>query len=310
MTDSTARTAYKALTALDGQEAVIERRHRRHLWHLALFFGYFAISIPVFYFLEGWRPLHTTLFTMSIVTGVGYGHVAPSGDFSMVLTTVWIVAGLCVFATVAGQVLDFAVQRQVNASVELLEKMEDVNHVLGFRERQKAVKLSHFLAGLLNVSAFYIFAVLLFVSYFGEGWCRAVYLAAISVLKLDSLCLLDGVHCSAGWQSSEGGQRLDEILAIIWGIVTFGVVGHFFVTAAAYLGDDPEPTLTRVKKITEERFSRMDADGDGIVRRAEFLRDRLIQGGLCSAEEIDRILKNFDVLDKDKSGFVNSADLA
>lgn len=46
----------------------------------------------------------------------------------------------------------------------------------------------------------------------------------------------------------------------------------------------------------------MDLNKDGRISRSEFLRDRLIQDGLCDKETVDAILRNFDRLDTEGYG--------
>eukprot|EP00928_Gymnodinium_smaydae_P074992 TRINITY_DN57_c1_g1_i1.p1 TRINITY_DN57_c1_g1~~TRINITY_DN57_c1_g1_i1.p1 ORF type:complete len:335 (-),score=88.52 TRINITY_DN57_c1_g1_i1:45-1049(-) len=298
----------------DGQAVVDERRRKRWACHAGLLVGYLASGCLIYYFLEGWNPLQSLVFVLSIVTGVGYGHLVPSGELALVVTAAYIIAGLVVFATVAGQILDMVVQLEIEAAADLLHKGmsggSDADSKLSYRKRCEQRRRDTFITGLVNVVVLYVFAICLFVFKYEESVGNATYLASLSVLKLDSICLLDGVHCSAGWHSSRGGEALDLLLAIFWYVLTYGIVGHFLVAASSYFGADPEPVMTKVESMTSTRFQRMDFDGDGKVKRSEFLRDRLIQGGIASAEAIDRILANFDELDKDGSGAVNMRDVS
>jgi len=92
-------------------------------------------------------------------------------------------------------------------------------------------------------------------------------------------------------------------------VVTFSVVTHFIVSASHYLGSDPDTAVSRLHHISTDRFARMDVNIDGKISRSEFLRDRLIQDGICDIEALDAILRNFDRLDKDKSGHINICDM-
>lgn len=272
--------------------------------YVALFVAYFAISLVAYRALEGWSAAQATIFTLSIVTGVGYGHIVPSGDSTLIFTSVWIILGLVVFATIAAQVLDVIMQVEIEAASYLASKVSGIEEAQDYEEKRIAAKRTQFLAGVVNISVLYICSCVLFIGYYEESFSKGLYFASLSVLKLDSVCILPEVHCG------EGSTNQDLAIATVWYILTFSTVAHFLISASRYLGHDPEPIMTTVTHMTQERFSRMDVDGDGIVRRAEFLRDRLIKGGICSQEEVDRILANFDQLDKDKNGYIDQKDVA
>jgi len=314
----------------DGQEIVKERRRKRHLMYLGLLVGYLNGSCVVYWLLEGWNPLQALVFNLSIVTGAGYGHLAPSSQISMLVTSFTIMAGIMMFATIAGQVLDFIMQSEIDAAAEFIDKASDIyeqrddagnpqtgydaqttkKHHEDFKAKQMSARKTAFLTGCLNMAVISVFAVIWFMFGYGLTFCEAMYFASLAVMKLDSLCTLDGVVCAAGAHTSRGGEATDLLLAIVWCIVTYSTIGHFMAATCNYLGHDQEPVMTKVSVISKKRWARMDKDGDGRIHRADFLRDRLIQGGIASAIDIDHILANFAELDKDKSGTLTAKDVS
>eukprot|EP00429_Kryptoperidinium_foliaceum_P006063 CAMPEP_0176016566 /NCGR_PEP_ID=MMETSP0120_2-20121206/7917_1 /TAXON_ID=160619 /ORGANISM="Kryptoperidinium foliaceum, Strain CCMP 1326" /LENGTH=142 /DNA_ID=CAMNT_0017349567 /DNA_START=260 /DNA_END=685 /DNA_ORIENTATION=- len=134
-------------------------------------------------------------------------------------------------------------------------------------------------------------------------------MSTIIVLRLDNLCTLEEVTCSHGWHTNSGGNPVSLALAALWYILTYGTIGHFLAAASAYLGTETDAEMTTLQRVDMLRLTRMDTDGDGIVTKLEFLRDRLIQGGVCSAGDIDTILRNFDELDITRTGFLNHRDV-
>mmetsp|Transcript_36647 Transcript_36647/g.77893 ORF Transcript_36647/g.77893 Transcript_36647/m.77893 type:complete len:307 (+) Transcript_36647:105-1025(+) len=293
---------------LDGSAKVKAQRKRTKML-LAVLSGIYVFGgWGIFYIFESWDLLESLLFTLSILTGIGYGHVAPASSGGMVFSAVYIVCGLVLFSSLAGEVLEWMMEAEISTLMSSVKDftngaMETVR--LTYEERMQRRKRRHFMVGVINLSVLYIAAVLMMVFYFREDLVSAIYLSAISVMKLDSICLLQGVPCNDE-DSSVGSLTF----AIVWYVVSFATVGQFMVAASSYLGSDPEVSVSRLHVMNSDRLARMDADHDGKVSRSEFLRDRLLQDGLVDSEVIDAILRNFDRLDKDKSGYISTKDVA
>lgn len=295
----------------DGTSAVEDKRKRKRLMYLVLMVVYVVGGMLFYYLVEGWNPAESLILSLSVLTGVGYGHLIPSGDsvLGMVFTAFYILAGLVLFASIAGQILELIMQSEINAVMDAVKAVgSDQNVDTCYVQAQKSDKRHQFVVGCINIGVLFLGAVLLFKLAFGEDVVDAIYLASVSVLKLDSVCLLDAVKCSHGWHSSAGGSFHWLCFAAFWYVLTYGIIGHFLVSATNYLGVDPQASVSKIKTLSHERLERMDRDGDGHVTRDEFLRDRLIQDSLCDAEKIDAILQNFDNLDKNKSGTLTKHD--
>jgi hypothetical protein len=63
------------------------------------------------------------------------------------------------------------------------------------------------------------------------------------------------------------------------------------------------------RSLDESLLLRLDKDGDG-VDRLEFVTGTLVDLGLVSERALAAVLKRFDELDTDKSGFLSPADFA
>jgi len=299
-------TGYAPLEQTDGQAAVDARRKQRRIILFSGFGAYMAVGALLYYFVEGWSLLQTSIFNLSILTGVGFGHVAPGTDAGKVVTSIWIWLGIFVYASVGGQILDWLMGWEIDTVKNIFEKPADSD---SFHDKRKTDRRNAFLAGTANAVGMYVLAVLYFVIRYHAVFSDAMYDAAVSVFNLDSVCTHADVHCSVGWHSSEAGEAADMILALFWAIAMFSTMGHFVATFAAYMGADSAPALSRIQALTKDRLLRMDVDMDGKIRRSEFLRDRLIQSGMCEAKEIDLILKNFDELDKSGTGTIDAKDV-
>eukprot|EP00931_Biecheleriopsis_adriatica_P008545 TRINITY_DN109702_c0_g1_i1.p1 TRINITY_DN109702_c0_g1~~TRINITY_DN109702_c0_g1_i1.p1 ORF type:complete len:309 (-),score=53.68 TRINITY_DN109702_c0_g1_i1:120-1046(-) len=293
---------------LDGQAAVEARRRNRQLNVLIAFLSWIIGGMLLFSVIEGWDPLETLLFNFSILTGIGYGHIVPGNPAGQVAASVWIVCGLCIFSAIAGQLLDVFMQLEIDTVSQAVTS--NAQNALTLHEQRVVERRSALISGVLNVTVVYALAVLIFIFHYGERVVDAVYLASVTVFGMDNVCGVDGVHCSTAWKSSGGGKTPDMLLAVLCYIVIVPSLLNYAGSLSVFVGADTAPVLSRITKMNKDRFSRMDLDGDGKIKRSEFLRDRIIQGGLCPAEQVDIILKNFDTLDTKGTGVLNKEDIA
>lgn len=234
----------------------------------------YLVGGVVFYHLtEGWSVLEGSVFALSVVTGEFLESVMEVEKSSLLESVKHKVSGV-------GE----------NAGKTYQEEVQD---------RKK----HQFITGSFNIIIFGAASVLYTKFIAGEDWAHSIYLSSIYVLQMDSLCAIDSVKCNH--KDSNASSLLS---AIAWYFVSYGVVGHFLVSASKYLSSDPDATVSRVRSVTAARIIRMDTNGDGLVGRLEFLCDRLIRDELATQEAIDEIIENFGRLDKDKSGFIHMSD--
>jgi len=291
----------------DGTGYLVLKKARKRRMYLVLGAVYFLVAMGIFKLVEGWDPSETSVFLLSILTGCGYGHIIPSTKLGLVWTSIFIVLGLMLFASMAGQILEYLVQGEIEYVVSVLEPgFQDADT---HNEKKKESRRHQFVVGIVNVGVLLLGSFLWCIAVFKYDFADSAYYSAVTVLKLDNICTLNEVTCSHGWHTSSGGNPKSLCISALWYVLTYGTIGHFLVAASNFLGTDDEARMTTVKKIDNRRLNRMDKDGDGKVTKAEFLRDRLIQGGLCKPEDVDAILANFEELDKDKSGLISKEDL-
>lgn len=291
---------------LDGAARVQAKRERLEMFYGIMSILYFVTGTVVFNFVEGWNPLECTIYTLSVLTGIGYGHIAPSTSPGKLFSALFTLLGMVLFASIAGQILDFMTQGEISAVLEAVAETSAADQDGGrksYHAKQQAKKKTNFLVGCFNLSVLSLASVTSMIFYFGETPVNAIYLSSISVLRLDSICLLDGVECGPAGTGS-------LVFTIFWYVATYSIIGHFLLSASSYLGVDPDACLSKVQVLTEQRMERMDIDNDGKVSRSEFLRDRLIQDGLCTENAVDAILRNFDALDANRSGMLGKRDMA
>jgi len=285
------------------QERIIRLRY---FALLGIFLAYVVLGIVFYTVVEGWSVMECVIVILSIVSGVGYGHIVPQTDTGMCFTSVYIFAGLMLFGVMAGKILDTIVGAEIAAMTAMVK-----DHMSGANSQEAQAKLhqeqtrkkrAQFIVGLVNVSVLCGSAMLFFTLSFKEGPKKAMYLAAVSALKMDSLCAVDAIHCSKG----DTGPLA---FTVVWYVLTYTIVAHFMVSTCSFLGMDSDGALHIVKHLNSQNLKTMDADGDGNVSRSEFLRAQLLENKLVEQDVIDTILNNFDMLDKDGSGGLSKGDL-
>jgi len=298
---------------VDDDSVVVDsaRRKRRRVY-LAVFVAYVTAGLCFYWATEGWSINETLVFTLSVLTSCGYGHLDPESPAGRVFTTFYVLGGLVICAVFAGEMLDLLVSMEIEALANAMKKRAACGpDVAGPSSEEDMVRSRrrHFVTGVVNLAALLTLSVALFWLCFGERFVDALYFAFVTTLKLDSICISKAVHCDHKWQVSSGGFSWWLLFTVLWYVVTYEIIGHFFVATSTYLGVDHTPRMTRLQSVSRGRLERMDQDGDGRVTKLEFLRDRLVQGGLCSADDIDTIFRNFDELDTDHSGILDLADV-
>jgi len=255
----------------DGSGPLAAKQKRMRMMYCVFGVVYLVGGSAFFYFVEGWYPRN-----LGLPDGLGDQH-----------------AHVCGKVPCGGRL---RVSQALPTAMALSRRT--------YQEKVQNQKFRSFLVGCTNIILMCLISVLTMRFYFNEGWVSAIYLSSISVLKLDSICLLSGVICN----HTQGSVQW-LIFTTVHCVVTFSVVTHFIVSASHYLGSDPDTAVSRLHHISTDRFARMDVNIDGKISRSEFLRDRLIQDGICDIEALDAILRNFDRLDKDKSGHINICDM-
>jgi len=292
---------------IEKEDKAQERDSNNRLYCLlGIFAAYVVLGIVFYTVVEGWSVMECVIVILSIVSGVGYGHIVPKTDTGMCFTSVYIFAGLTLFGVLAGKILDSIVGAEIAAMTAMVkDHMSGANSQEAqakLQEEQRKKKRAQFIVGLANVSVLCISAMLFFTISFKEGPKKAMYLAAVSALKMDSLCAVDSIHCSKG---APGPLAF----TVVWYMLTYTIVAHFMVSTSSFLGMDSDGALHIVKHLNSQNLKAMDADGDGNVSRSEFLRAQLIENNLVEQDVIDTILNTFDLLDKDGSGELGKGDL-
>lgn len=74
-----------------------------------------------FHFVEGWSWLNSYFFTVVTLSTVGYGELVPATPLGKIATTLYILAGLGVFAAAIQHVGRVTVTRRLKARADLRE---------------------------------------------------------------------------------------------------------------------------------------------------------------------------------------------
>lgn len=124
------------------------------------------------------------------------------------------------------------------------------------------------------------------------------------------MCVISGITVGFGDYSPQSqGERLAAVFFLPVAVAIFG----------QFLGRVASSYMDRQNRRREEEYlsrtltlcdlNRMDTDHDGRVDRGEFLSFMLVAIHRVSQEDIDKNMRLFDKLDREKTGYLTKQDL-
>lgn len=238
---------------------------------------FLAVGTSFFSIVEGWTPVDSLYFCVITVTTVGFGDFVPTCDASKIFVAIYILVGLSLFSTCLGVLVG-----KLHGAVE-----------------QPASQLPRRRRYAWQVLA--CSAITLFWLAFGaavvrcmEGWSvvDCIYWAVVAT-------------CTVGYGDLEISRddtrlvlALYMLLAVSGCAVSLGKLGALSMT----IERERDVDAFLMRGVSEEMLEAMDADGNGVVDRGEFLKAMLIVTGKVDHEDVDKVLRLFDALDANRTG--------
>jgi potassium channel subfamily K len=226
-----------------------------------------------------------------IITTVGYGDLTPSRNHGQLFMCGYILVGVTIVAAVLGELLNYAMDySSKHALEEATESAQE--HAIADQNHIKILK---------ETFLHFVLAVLMGTLFFwlnpseGKTLWQALYMSCVT---------LTTVGFGAFHPVSEAGFYF----ASIWMVIGVGITARL-ICAIGCIVFKKQKALT-ANLLGAELLHRMDKDKDGRVDKLEFLRFELVRTGVCEVRDIDRVLKRFDVLDRDGNGCLDIQDLA
>lgn len=91
--------------------------------------GFIIVGTVFFHHVEGWNWIDSYFFTVVTLSTVGYGNLVPATTLGKIGTTVFILAGLGVFAVTIQQFGSYAVRKREEHTEWLIGKLRHGPHV-------------------------------------------------------------------------------------------------------------------------------------------------------------------------------------
>eukprot|EP00928_Gymnodinium_smaydae_P066694 TRINITY_DN4966_c0_g1_i2.p1 TRINITY_DN4966_c0_g1~~TRINITY_DN4966_c0_g1_i2.p1 ORF type:complete len:354 (-),score=54.66 TRINITY_DN4966_c0_g1_i2:141-1202(-) len=283
---------------------------------------WFLIGI-VFYMSEGYDVATSLYALMQIITTVGYGDVLPVSRRGKLLVACLMLSSTLIIGGLISNFADAILDAQADKTVKLMQQTEQAiadgrpDEAPGNGKKQSLL-LEAFNRLVSNLGVF-LFFVALGTFYFGffESCTCSYDETAIEDCKDDTYdkCLatggrvktyLDSFYMSVTTLTTIGfGDELPmteegRIFSIWWMLFGVGSTINLVGTVTDLIQDKKHQT--KLKRITQELFDKMDTDRSGTLDKLEFLTLQLEMNGKATANEIQGFLRQFALLDRSGDG--------
>lgn len=297
---------------------------------------YFVVGYLYYGKLLGWCFVDTIYFAVEILTTVGYGDMAPQDDVSMLFTSAYVVSAMIIVSASVSKILDAILVNKVNTVLEAVEEKkamsvkqmsEDIaEEHCDTQEKPKEggeskctewydkfVKpISAYLFWILIGTMFYGYQKQLTDQFKGSAFVHSFYFSVITL-------------CTVGFGDIVPKTQYEKVFDIFFmliGIPTFANAISALSSLVWEQGD--EETMESLKLFHELDSSNMlsllefedelvnygcGAQDDDKIDRFEYLAYILIRNGILKMSMLQDIMKSFDHIDNDHSGFIELSDL-
>jgi hypothetical protein len=310
---------------------------------LAAILSYFVIGVLAYHkVVEQWPIVDALYFTCVTFSTVGFGDVTPSSALSQVFTTCFGLGGIAFLGTAIATIGSTVVQAEREAVAvakktsrdKLLRLFSDMPHVLG-KFRQKST--SHQLKVVQHAEA---------KTASGHKDCskaaasgpkkwyqtvRRLLLPAVPSLSLilagglvmrflegNTWSLIETLYFSLVTASTIGFGDLaptttrGRLFAVLFIPLAVAAAGEIFSTIALSFIQQRQKKIFATElssDLSMAHLKAMDADGDGLITREEYVAFMLLEMGRVDRAELEELQGQFKRLDVTESGYLDREDL-
>jgi voltage-gated potassium channel Kch len=236
-----------------------------------------------------------------IITTVGYGDIIPAYLGGQIFVGIFV---FCAIMLIAGMVSEISSQIVARAEERVAKAVEEASAHLAERD------FAHVLVGrqaanitpLLISGTFFICCVIagtcFYALYPGEGktWGQGLYMSVIT---------LTTVGFGAFTAETEGGKVFGAFWMLI-GVASLGAVVAGFTEFLVAMKEEERPNT---KSNDADKILHEFTDHKGQVDKIHYLQYALLKYEIASKHQVDAILKQFEILDEEKSGSVSAEKL-
>jgi potassium channel subfamily K len=286
-------------------------------FHQAIFHVvvYMVLGIVFYSFIleTQFTVIQSVYFCVTIFTTVGYGDMSPnSSTAGMIFTMFFALYGIIILGTFLGILGDMAVERQEKLYQEIKKQTSNafLDTMLATNPDENVEESTENAGSLANdiyqIAKEQRFKFLL------------VLILAMPVIILEKWSVVEGLYwivitsTTVGFGDEFPQHEWSQILCILYIPVAVFVGGVFLGSVASSYVDKRNDAIEDQflkRALNEGALDKMDSNDDDAVTKDEFLVYMLKILGKVDPEDIEKILRLFDNLDKDGSGSLTKADL-
>lgn len=299
-------------------------RHRL-LINLGIVFIYFVIGVVFVKRAERWGTLTSVYVIIQIITTIGYGDITveqPSSEWFMII---YVFVGLMVCANIINEGIDRHLSNAAKAMRARLRRLEayisrDIPDDEVAKERCGA--LNGVLVA-LSIYGLFILAGTLFYAYYEACSCSYGASHMEGCIKGDQCFATGGYRknfrsalymsvitlSTTGFGDYAPKTKVGRVFGIIW--MPLGVLSwvNLITNVLFWWRALKQAAKHKSLKMTISDFTKLDANHDGSVSRAEFRVYFLLKEQIVKEEDIKHIDAFFEALDKDGSGSISEEEL-
>ena len=258
--------------------------------------------------IENWNIVDSLFFCVVTTSTVGYGNVVPKTNAGKLFVIYYSLYALALIIGLLTYVVGLFIDRQEELMLAVLSgESEDHNNGNPVQEnRPGLLRWLHVPKEFMQAMASLIFFVI--------NLCLGVFAFG----HLEKLSPLDAVYATVisattvGYGDYPPSTRPMKLFAIVWLIFSTISLGKMITDFTdAFIRRKQNNVNRRLlsAQVDSRAFVEMDADHSGKVDKCEYLRIMLTRGGKCERDDIDEILKRFNKLDKNNSGFIEKEEI-
>jgi len=287
---------------------------------------YFVGGYLYYNLIEGWSWVDCIYFSVEIVTTVGYGDITPEGDATMLFTSFYVVAALTIVATSLSKVLDVVIVSRVSSAIESVEAQRQASilaasgnteEISGQKEKHERHK--HRVRYFKAIGA-YVFWIVVGTLYYGtqrdmtsqmhgNPMVHGFYFSVITL-------------CTVGFGDfvpKNDSEKLFDIFFMLVGIPTFAnaltaisdMIWSEDVTEelAVLAGLDSSNMMSLLDFEDQLMENGCGTEDDDRIDKFEYLAFILVSNNIIKMDVLKQIMKSFESLDADGSGYLEYSDL-
>ena len=133
-----------------------------------------------------------------------------------------------------------------------------------------------------------------------------------SVTFVESLYFAVITSTTIGYGDISPGTQAGKLFGSLYALFGVTAVGNVLSNIASYFVEKKQrEAMEKVlrKKVTRADFEAFDVDGDGRIEKTEFALRKLMLMGLIKLDDVEKVEKEFNLMDEDGSGEITFEDL-